>query len=42
MRAFGLFALTIAATIAMLATIDPGASSSRQPPPATSAPEIRR
>jgi hypothetical protein len=42
MREVGFFLLAIVATVVVLAMIDPGASSPRQPPPATSVPEPRR
>jgi hypothetical protein len=42
MREAGFFLLAIVVTFVVLATIDPGASSPRQPPPATSVPEPRR
>lgn len=42
MRDFGVFLLAIAATIAVLATVDSDASSSRQPSGATSVAESGR
>jgi hypothetical protein len=41
MREAGLFLLAIVVTLAVLATIDPGASSPRQPPSATGVPAPR-
>jgi hypothetical protein len=41
MREFGYFLLAIAVAIAVLSTIDPGASSPRQPPPMTNLSEPR-
>jgi hypothetical protein len=38
MREGGFFVLAVLATVAMLAMIDPGSSSPRQPPPATGLP----
>jgi hypothetical protein len=42
MREIGFFLLAIVVTLAVLATIDPDASSPRHPSPATSVPYTRR
>jgi hypothetical protein len=42
MREAGFFLLAIVATLTVLATIDPGASTPRQSPPAASIPAPRR